>query len=526
MHQLSQNPILRYVLYLLAFLPLFLWRDFTPDNELRYLSIADEALKNGSLFTFLNHGEIYADKPPLYLWIVMLGKWLLGYHSMLFLGLFSLIPALVIVYILDQWTRNVLGEDERIVARLMLLTSAFFVGSAVVLRMDMLMCMFIVLALYTFFRMYEGNGRPADPILFPLYIFLALFTKGPVGLIVPFVSVVVFLVLKKDYKAIGKYWGWKTLIILLFLCSIWFAGVYAEAGPGYLNNLLFNQTINRAVNAFHHKEPAYYYLLAFWYVLAPWSLLLGTVLWKGMKKPLLLGNLELFFLVISFSTVITLSLFSSKLAVYLLPALPFFVYLPVIWFPKFIHRKWALVLAGIPSALLCMAFPAILIFAFIAKTSDLQVSAPILLASVLLSATGVFSIGALLKRRLVSGIKFLGNGLLVSVFSLSFAVPGLNHLIGLEKLCDRAKAIAAEKGQVNYYYCEMSRGDNLDVYLSDSLKELRKADLVDKSKIKEPALIFIWGKAVAENDTVKAFVEGKKIFHTGNYYLVEVENNK
>ena len=72
------NNALRYALYIVAFLPIFSFRDFTPDNELRYLSIADEALQNGSFITFFNHGLIYADKPPLYLWIVMLGKSIFG----------------------------------------------------------------------------------------------------------------------------------------------------------------------------------------------------------------------------------------------------------------------------------------------------------------------------------------------------------------------------------------------------------------------------------------------------------------
>jgi len=97
-------------LLLLAFLPLLFFRDFTPDNELKYLSIADEAIRNGNIFTFTNHGEVYADKPPLYLWIVMLGKILFGTHSMLFLGLFSVIPALVIIYVMDKWVANVVDK--------------------------------------------------------------------------------------------------------------------------------------------------------------------------------------------------------------------------------------------------------------------------------------------------------------------------------------------------------------------------------------------------------------------------------
>lgn len=44
-----------------ALLPVILFRDFTPSNELRYLSIADEAMRNHTFFAFTNHGVLYAD---------------------------------------------------------------------------------------------------------------------------------------------------------------------------------------------------------------------------------------------------------------------------------------------------------------------------------------------------------------------------------------------------------------------------------------------------------------------------------
>ena len=72
---------------IVAFLPIMILRDASVSNELRYLSIADEALRNGDIFTFTNNGEPYADKPPLYLWIVMLGKLIFGQHHMWFITL-------------------------------------------------------------------------------------------------------------------------------------------------------------------------------------------------------------------------------------------------------------------------------------------------------------------------------------------------------------------------------------------------------------------------------------------------------
>lgn len=166
-------------LLLLAVLPVLIFRDYTPSNELRYLSIVDEALRNGDIFTFTNHGIQYADKPPLYFWILMLGKWLLGNHAMWFASLFSFIPALVIMLVMDRWVEREVSVANRLSAQLMLMSCGLFLGLAVVLRMDMLMCMFIVLALRTFYQMLKGQGsKNWNQFLFPFYILWQFSPKG------------------------------------------------------------------------------------------------------------------------------------------------------------------------------------------------------------------------------------------------------------------------------------------------------------------------------------------------------------
>jgi 4-amino-4-deoxy-L-arabinose transferase-like glycosyltransferase len=138
-----------FLLIFIAVLPLMILRDFTPDNELKYLSIADEAIENGNVFAFYNHGVPYADKPPLYLWIVITGKLIFGEHVMFFLSLFSIIPALIIAAVMDKWVRNELPKEGAQSAVLILFSSAFYLACSIVLRMDMLMTMFITLAIYT-----------------------------------------------------------------------------------------------------------------------------------------------------------------------------------------------------------------------------------------------------------------------------------------------------------------------------------------------------------------------------------------
>ena len=51
----------RYLILLILVIPVLILRDFTPNNELKYLSIVDEALRDGHIFTFFHQGELYAD---------------------------------------------------------------------------------------------------------------------------------------------------------------------------------------------------------------------------------------------------------------------------------------------------------------------------------------------------------------------------------------------------------------------------------------------------------------------------------
>ena len=149
----SKGRLLLFLAFLSAIIPVMLMRDFTPGNELRYLSIADEALRDHHFFAFYNHGLAYADKPPLYMWLVMLSRVVFGTHSIQALSLLSVVPALGVVCVMDSWTRNEMDGPTRSLARMMLLTSGLFTGMALIVRMDMLMCLFFVLALRSFWRM-------------------------------------------------------------------------------------------------------------------------------------------------------------------------------------------------------------------------------------------------------------------------------------------------------------------------------------------------------------------------------------
>lgn len=453
--------------FVAAVLQVMLTRDFTPSNELRYLGVADEALRCHHFFAFSNHGVAYADKPPLYLWIVMLCRWLAGSHQMWLLSLFSVGPALGVVVVMSRWAQGVMSGGQRLLAQLMTLTSGLYLVASLTLRMDMLMTLFIVLSLREFWAMQShpahlGRGR----WLFPLWLFLGLFTKGPMGLLIPLCSTAAYLALTGRLRQFFRYWGVATWGVLAALCGLWFFAVWKEGGSAYLDDLLFHQTIGRAFNSFHHKAPFYYYALSVWYSLAPWSLLVVPTVVVALLRKRWLGQLHLFFLVVAVSSLLLLSCLSGKLQIYLLPAVPFFIYSAVMSLPDVAESRWARATMALPSLVFVLAVPALAVAVRLGLgyLSDGFIYA----AAVVLSVSGVASLVALCRRgahRMGRAITAMGAGMLLSVFAASWAMPSLNSEVGYGRLCDEALRVAARTSVHDFRAWRLRRPDNIDVYL-------------------------------------------------------------
>lgn len=470
---MSQKSInsekLLYFVFILAVIPLMAYRDFVPANELRYLSIVDEALKNHNFFAFTNHGIAYADKPPLYFWLLMLCRSIAGGHFLIVYGLFSIIPAIITVRIFAQWTKGIIREENRTVFQLMLMTTGLFLALSIYLRMDMLMCMFIVLALYEFWKIYSGKHSFNKSLwLFPIYIFLAVFTKGPFGIIIPVVSVTTFILICRRYKMMQKIFGWRFWIVLLPCCALWFYMVYAEGGREYIGNLLLHQTMGRAVKSFHHAEPFYYYFVCIWYCLAPWCLAVLAKTILAIRNKFRLDNLLLFFLTIAITTILILSCVSSKIEVYLLPAIPFIIYSFAISIAG--SEEKGLIKAGllIPSLIFIFAFPTYLANS-IFKILGFQTSIFVGIACFFLTLSGIISVISLYKTTITRGfyksVYCIGYGILISLFCIGFAMPDFNPHIGYRELSKAIETKSQETGIRQVRSWHVGRPENMDVYM-------------------------------------------------------------
>ncbi|MCD8102117.1 MAG: glycosyl transferase [Alistipes sp.] len=512
----------RHLAYLLLLLPVFIMRDYTPSNELKYLSIVDDALRDNSWFAFYNHGVAYADKPPLFFWLMMLARAVTGRHLIWLYGLFSLLPAIGIMAVMDRWLgREKTGHDP-LTSNLMLGTSVMFLGAAAVVRMDMLMCFFIVLALYTFYKLYTGSSRPRDRWLLPLWIFLAVFSKGPVGLFVPVLSITAFLLVKRDIRSFGRYLGWRQWALMLGLSAVWFLLVYADGGREYLDNLVVKQTVGRGVDAFHHKEPAWYYLANLPWMLAPWTVLYIAAFWLGLQRRLLKGDLQTLFLCTIAVTFGMLTAFSSKLQIYMLPVFPFVAYLASAYVYRTQDSFWIRFGAALPAVALVLAFPASF-FADRYVSYELENLLPFRIAFFLLSAGAVVSLYFIIRKATTRGIALLGFSILLTLAVASFGLPQVNYALGYGEMARQAGATAREEGIENYAYLRFYKGQNMDVYLGRKLMTLQSAQDVaalDASGV--PTILFVRDKDLTNLPGLADILRDKEAgrLHKYSWYIL------
>lgn len=505
------------VFIILCLIPIAVWRDYTPANELRYISIADEALRNHTWFSLTNHGVPYSDKPPFYFWLIMLCKLITGEYHMGILILYSLVPALGIAYTMGKWTRGLMSSNTRATLPLFLITTGYYSGTALVLRMDMLMVWFIILALYHFHQMYEGKGIfRKHQILMAVYVVLGFYAKAFMGILIPLVTSLVFLAFRKEWRNFGKYWNWKVWTIILASLVFWFGMVYVEAGGEYLYNLTVGQTVSRSVKVSVHKHPFYYYLIFLSYGVAPWTLFYLTGIIQGIRKRLFRTSTEQLFLIEIISTFVMLSCFGSKLAIYLVPIFPFMTALALISLEQSRWNRFMAFSISLPAIAVVLAFPAYL---FLAQ------SMPEFRHPALYVATAVLTAGSLLsliyawhkKELLMSAITFC-VAFLLTAFAGGFALQKFNSQIGYTELAQQAQEKEREwqlKGVATY---GVWRAENMDVFFPERLLVIDSADSLASDRIKGRLLIL--NKSKLGKAPVDSLIQNKLQKEILNQYIL------
>ncbi|GGB57383.1 hypothetical protein GCM10011505_42850 [Tistrella bauzanensis] len=308
-----------------------------PVDETRYLTVAWDMARSGSVLVPHLDGSGYTHKPPLLFWAIRL-VWALtgvsetGARAVPFLFLAALLAA-------THGLGRRLWPDRPGVAGLalpLLVAMGPMTVFATLVMFDVPVALGVVLALT---GLYGGatRGRRRDWALMAAGLELGLLAKGPVAAVFVLPALLaapVWVPVAVDAGGARRpVRGWRRFAAGGALASLggiamllaWALPAAMAGGPDFARMLLWGQTAGRVVQAFDHARPWWFYP-----AVAPAMVLPFLFVWLA-RGPALLAALRhsarpddagRLLLVVVAGAVLVMSLVSAKQIHYLLPMLP------------------------------------------------------------------------------------------------------------------------------------------------------------------------------------------------------------
>lgn len=219
---------------------------------------------------------------------------------------------------------------------------------------DMFLASAITLALLGFVWVYQANlSASVNRLTFQhhigygvlsLFSAIAVLAKGPVGVLLPGLVILVFLLLKGQLLFYLRQAPWLPMVALFLGITLPWYWLATEAnGFDFLSRFLGYSNFQRFTSVIYsHPGPPWFYIPWVLLFLLPWSLYLPVALmrlrfWRmaSWRRPPSADDLPLFALVWLVCMVAFYSAAATKLAGYILPVVPAGVLLVGLWFQPF-----------------------------------------------------------------------------------------------------------------------------------------------------------------------------------------------
>lgn len=321
-------------------------RDPWPADEPRFALNALEMLKTGQFWFPHRAGEIYPDKPPVFMWAMAIGIALTGSVRWGFM-LPSLLAAFGTLFLVADLTKRLYGIRIALLAGVALLSTFQFALQARTAQIDMSLTFFTTLGAYGFLRYSLIDAKNIWWYVSWIAMGIGILTKG-VGFL-PLALIPGWILFYK--QGVVHHPAWKQYIkgfsLLILTVSLWVVPMVLIATFGddssltaYRDNILFKQTGERYANSWHHLNPWYYYLAS----VIPWAwlplILAFPWLIKHWQRRLRRRDAKIW---MPLSAILLILLFFSlspgKRGVYILPTIPLLIWAVAPSIPGLLQQK-------------------------------------------------------------------------------------------------------------------------------------------------------------------------------------------
>ena len=325
----------------------------------RWGLLAREMLRTGEWLVPTRYGDIYANKPPLYLWCVAGLGHLTGALTPFWVRLPAALGYVLLVVSSAWWASWRLRDPRgaRLVG-LVLLSTFGLMWLAREGRLDMFGAGLAVAGTVALDRAAATGSRRAA-IWAGVMLGLTALVKGPPHWI-PAVAVLLFGgpdALRTRWVRLRARW---VLGFALVLPALWLIPAALQGGEAYWRALVVDQMGDRIAGAGNHKEAVWHYLTVGTVHFAPWGPLLWLIALAGLVAPLRRRLPEAAGLAAAGGVVLLLfSLIPTKHVRYMAPVLPFLA-LPLVgcllaWLRSSPRGRWRLHQRAAAGALIALA---------------------------------------------------------------------------------------------------------------------------------------------------------------------------
>lgn len=229
-------------------LPFIGLSEYQTKGEPRESIVSYSMLESGNWVLPRNNGGEMAYKPPFFHWTVAAVSALQGKVTEGSSRLPSALALIIMTVCGFCFFARRKGLETGLIAALIAFTTFELHRAGANCRVDMVLTMLTVCALYSLFRWYENNGKELMwAALAILLMGCATLTKGPVGSIIPCLVMGVFMLLRGENFLRTFFTLALFGLLSLIPYALWFYAAWNQGGQEFLD-LMYEENIGRMTN--------------------------------------------------------------------------------------------------------------------------------------------------------------------------------------------------------------------------------------------------------------------------------------
>jgi 4-amino-4-deoxy-L-arabinose transferase-like glycosyltransferase len=281
----SVQPI-TWLLLIAAFA--LLWRlgdgSLAAWDEAIYAQVSKEMVQGGDWLTLHWAYTAWFEKPPLLMWITALfyRVFEVSEFSTRMPSALSGVALVGVTYLIGKLT-----DDRRVglLSAVVLLTCYHFLSFSRFGTMDVMLTLFVYLAVYSYLRLRDGDQKWWYLVWSSCA--LALMLKGAGGIIAPAAILLAAIADKRIKFAIRSRHFWLGCLLALLIVAPWHVVMWKLYGSAFTDEYIGYHVIARSTSTLEgHPSSYYYYIGKLVDGFFPWCLLVPFAVFSGIRRKL------------------------------------------------------------------------------------------------------------------------------------------------------------------------------------------------------------------------------------------------